>query len=74
MTLQKDAIGRQIELRLESWGRLGEAMASYEGQDVFVLGGIPGENVLAEIVAVRRKYAAARGFLKGLTPQSGPLL
>ena len=60
MTLQKDAIGQQIELHLESWGRLGEAMASYEGQDVFVLGGIPGERVVAEIIAVRRKYAAAR--------------
>ena len=60
MTLQKDAIGRQIELHLESWGRLGEAMASYDGQDVFVLGGIPGERVVAEIIAVRRKYAAAR--------------
>lgn len=59
MTLQKDAIGLQIELQLESWGRLGEAMASYDGQDIFVLGGIPGERVLAEIIAVRRKYAAA---------------
>ncbi|MYC31532.1 MAG: 23S rRNA (uracil(1939)-C(5))-methyltransferase RlmD [Chloroflexi bacterium] len=60
MTLQRDAIGQQIELHLESWGRLGEAMASYDGQDVFVLGGIPGERVVAEIIAVRRKYAAAR--------------
>ena len=53
-------IGQQIELSLASWGRLGEAMACHEGQDVFVLGGIPGETVLAEIVRMRRKYVAAR--------------
>ena len=35
--------GDVIQLELLSWGRLGEAMASYDGRDVFVFGGIPGE-------------------------------
>ena len=52
--------GDQLTLSLESWGRLGEAMAQYQGQDVFVFGGIPGERVVAEVVSVRRKYIAAR--------------
>ena len=52
--------GDVVELELESWGRLGEAMATYDGRPVFVLGGIPGERVVAEVVAVRRKYVAAQ--------------
>ena len=53
--------GDILELELLSWGRLGEAMAREPGGgDVFVFGGIPGERVLAEVVAVRRKYVAAQ--------------
>ena len=52
--------GDVIELDLLSWGRLGEAMATHDGRDVFVFGGIPGESVSAEVVAVRRKYVAAQ--------------
>lgn len=56
-TLQR---GDVIELELLSWGRLGEAMATHAGRDVFVFGGIPGESVSAEVVAIRRKYIAAQ--------------
>ena len=52
--------GDIVELDLHAWGRLGEAMASHAGWDVFVFGGIPGERVEAEIVAIRRKYVAAQ--------------
>ena len=52
--------GDILELNLLSWGRLGEAMATHDGRDVFVFGGIPGERVEAEVVAVRRKYVAAQ--------------
>ena len=52
--------GDIVELDLHAWGRLGEAMASHAGSDVFVFGGIPGERVEAEIVAIRRKYVAAQ--------------
>ncbi len=62
MTQQKLTAGQRIELSLEAWGRLGEAMANYAGQVVFVLGGIPGEKVIAEVIATRRKYVAARAL------------
>ncbi len=52
--------GDVIELNLHSWGRLGEALATWEEQPIFVFGGIPGERVEAEIVATRRKYVAAQ--------------
>ena len=54
------ARGEKLTLQLTTWGRLGEAMASHDGRDVFVLGGIPGERVVAEVVALKRKYIAAR--------------
>ena len=52
--------GEVLELDLLSWGRLGEAMATHDGHDIFVFGGIPGERVVAEITAIRRKYVAAQ--------------
>ena len=52
--------GDVVELDLHAWGRLGEAMARHAGRDIFVFGGIPGERVEAEIVAIRRKYVAAQ--------------
>ena len=52
--------GDVIQLDLLAWGRLGEAMATWCGRDVFVFGGIPGETVQAEVVALRRKYVAAQ--------------
>ena len=52
--------GDRLELTLDSWGRLGEAMARHGETPVFVFGGIPGERVTAEVVRVHRKYASAR--------------
>ncbi len=60
MSAQKITAGQRINLSLVSWGRLGEAMAYHNGQEVFVLGGIPGERVAAEVIRVRRKYVAAQ--------------
>ncbi len=51
--------GERIDVTLESWGRLGEAMGRHDGELVFVLGGIPGERVSAEVVRVHRKYVSA---------------
>ena len=51
--------GDHLELSLESWGRLGEAVAWHGGAPVFVFGGIPGERVAVEVVRVHRKYASA---------------
>ncbi len=69
MVQQKLHIGQEIELSLTSWGRLGEAMASHDGEDVFVLGGIPGEIVQAEVVRIKRKYVAAQ-VVRVLTPST----
>ena len=52
--------GQRVTLSLTAWGRLGEAMAEYQGQDVFVFGGIPGERVVAEVIRVYRRYASAK--------------
>jgi 23S rRNA (uracil1939-C5)-methyltransferase len=52
--------GDRVTLQLTSWGRLGEAMADFEGNNVFVAGGIPGETVVAEVVKVHRKYVSAK--------------
>ena len=53
-------VGELLTLTLDSWGRLGEAMAHHRGWDLFVFGGIPGERVVAEVLKVRRRYVAAR--------------
>ena len=60
MTRMRVQRGQQLTLTLDSWGRQGEGMAQFDGQNIFVLGGIPGERVVAEVVSVRRSYAAAR--------------
>ena len=60
MTQQTIAKGEVLELALEAWGRLGEAMARWEGTDVFVFGGIPGERVTAEVMRVHRRYVEAQ--------------
>ena len=57
---QEISIGQHLTLTLSSWGRLGEAMAEHQGTHVFVFGGIPGERVVAEVVRLHRRYAAAR--------------
>ena len=55
-----DQQGDRVTLRMTSWGRLGEAMADFDGHNVFVAGGIPGEKVVAEVVKVHRKYVSAK--------------
>ena len=50
-----------LTLHLRALGRHGEALAETDdGKPVFVFGGIPGETVTAEVVALRRGYVAAR--------------
>ena len=60
-------LGQVLTLKLESWGRLGEAVGYHHGREVFVLGGIPGERVEAEVLRVRRGYASAQ-VVQVLTP------
>ena len=60
MKQQTPTRGELLTLDLVSWGRLGEAMADYEGRPVFVFGGIPGERIVAQVLRVHRKYVSAR--------------
>ena len=60
LTQQTIAKGDLLELTLDAWGRLGEAMARFQETDVFVFGGIPGERVTAEVMRVHRRYAEAQ--------------
>ena len=49
-----------LTLKLDGMGRLGEALARDNGRKVFVFGGIPGEEVVAEVVREHRNHVAAR--------------
>ena len=51
---------RQMRLSLSGMGRLGEALAMDNGTQVFVMGGIPGETVVAEVVREHRRYLTAK--------------
>ena len=51
---------RLLRLCLRGMGRLGEAVAESDGKQVFVIGGIPGEEVVAEVVRERRSHIVAR--------------
>ena len=57
---QQVRAGECLRLSLEGWGRLGEAVAWYDGTEVLVFGGIPGEEVIAEVIKQPRQYIAAR--------------
>jgi 23S rRNA (uracil1939-C5)-methyltransferase len=52
--------GQRVRLLLGEEGELGECAASLDGQALWVFGGIPGEEVVVEVVRRRRGYAAAR--------------
>ena len=57
--VQRSGAGERLELVLTGWGRLGEALASHEGGEVRVFGGIPGEVVVAEVIRRRHDYVSA---------------
>lgn len=59
-TTAKLAPGQRVRVTLEGMGELGECAAHADGVGLFVFGGVPGEVVDAEVVRVRRRYAAAR--------------
>ncbi len=51
---------KTLRLRLRGMGRLGEALADVDDKQVYVFGGIPGEEVVAQVIRERRGYVAAR--------------
>lgn len=56
-TVEESAL---LTLKLDGMGRVGEALAEDNGTPVHVFGGIPGEEVLAEVVRQHRNHIAAR--------------
>ena len=52
--------GQRLRLNLVGWGKFGEALAYHGDTKVMVFGGIPGEEVEAEVVRPRRDYLAAQ--------------
>ena len=65
--VQQGNTREELRLSLERWGRLGEALAYHDGREIQVFGGIPGEEVVAEVIKHRQEYTAAR-VVKVLTP------
>ena len=57
---QQDRTVERLRLSVEGWGRQGEGLARQDGKEVLVFGGIPGEEVVAEVVRHRPEYIAAR--------------
>ena len=53
-------IGERLSLSLEGWSKLGDTIATHNGNTVQVFGGIPGEEVVAEVVKERGTHIAAR--------------
>ncbi|MBI4336612.1 MAG: septum formation protein Maf [Chloroflexi bacterium] len=51
---------QRLQLTLEDFGALGECLAHCGEVPVYVFGGIPGEEVVVEVVRRRRSYVAAR--------------
>lgn len=52
--------GQRLRLVLEYMGRAGDTVAHHDGAAISVFGGIPGEEVIAEVVRQRRQYVAAQ--------------
>ncbi len=61
---------KQIELEIVALSSEGQGIGRLEGLAVFVPGALPGERILAKIVAQKKNYAQAR-LLSVLTPASG---
>ena len=50
----------QLQLHIDSFGAQGEGVAHFEGMPVFIPCALPGEDILAQIVKVEKRYAFAR--------------
>ena len=51
--VRQKLVGERLRLALEGWGPVGSTVAQHNGKQVLVLGGIPGEEVVAEVVKDR---------------------
>ena len=51
--VRQKLVSERLQLTLEGWGPLGSTLAWYDGRQVQVLGGIPGEQVVVEVLKDR---------------------
>ena len=58
--VQGNLSGQRLRLSTEQWGGQGEALARHDGRQVLVIGAIPGEDVVVEVIKDRRSFLAAR--------------
>ena len=57
---QQYSAGECLRLSLESWGPVGQTLATHDDTEVRVFGGIPGEEVVAQVIKEQRDYVTAR--------------
>ncbi|MHB9090084.1 MAG: class I SAM-dependent RNA methyltransferase, partial [Chloroflexota bacterium] len=57
----------RVRVRLDAFAHLGEAIGRVDGQVIFVLGGLPGEEVVAEVFQRKADYLRGR-LVEVLTP------
>ena len=53
-------IGQRLTVDLIRWGDSGDTIAHLDGEDLHVLGGIPGEEAVVEIIRDRKGRVAAQ--------------
>ena len=53
-------IGQRLTVELERWGDSGDTVALVDGEEFHVLGGIPGEEAVVEIIRDRKRKVAAQ--------------
>ena len=51
--VRQQLVGERLQLSLEDWGPLGSTLAWHDGRQVQVLGGIPGEEAVVEVLKDR---------------------
>ena len=57
---KSNRIGQRLTVELDHWGDSGDTIAQVNGDDLHVLGGIPGEEAVVEIVRDRKGKVAAQ--------------
>ena len=57
---KSNRIGQRLTVELDHWGDSGDTVAQVNGDDLHVLGGIPGEEAVVEIIRDRKGKIAAQ--------------
>ena len=52
--------GEKLELTVDSQGSSGDGICRYEGYTIFVPGGLPGDQVFAEVIKTTPRFGVTR--------------